>query len=212
MISFPSMFGRVELIPRDSTDPSQVHSSDKTEHRSSFTFTAHDSHSDRNLRIRSTQSEKVTSDAKCLSQRLVGKRNSVRLSPPQQTSTAQTQYVSQEAGIFQIQDGMKELQQNTQRVRDIHARILSSVDSHDKNQELDQTMADVKKLASRIRFTLKEVQAEAERDMKENPTSAKSRLKQVQHQTLSKVRHMLSARSRLINIFRVGDLRPTFNS
>ncbi|XP_003742502.1 syntaxin-1A [Galendromus occidentalis] len=87
----------------------------------------------------------------------------------------------------QVQECIEQLREDTQQVRDIHARILSSVDSHDKNQELDRSMADVKKLASRIRYTLKEIQSEADKDVKENPTSATSRMKRIQQQTLSKL-------------------------
>lgn len=48
-------------------------------------------------------------------------------------------------------------------------------------------MDEVKKIASKIRHNLKDIQVEADKENKENDTSAKARMKRIQQQTLSKV-------------------------
>ncbi|OQR76304.1 syntaxin-1A-like [Tropilaelaps mercedesae] len=74
----------------------------------------------------------------------------------------------------------------TERVKDTHAMILSSPDGGDRTCELEDVMAEVKKLASRIQGMLKIIRQEADEAMRENPTSAVSRMKLIQQQTLSK--------------------------
>lgn len=79
------------------------------------------------------------------------------------------------------------MRERTDHVKDIHAEILSSPDGGDRNNELEDVMAEVKRLASRIQGALKMIKQKAEEAINENPTSAVSRMKLIQQQTLSKV-------------------------
>ncbi|XP_022647563.1 syntaxin-like [Varroa jacobsoni] len=86
----------------------------------------------------------------------------------------------------QVQDDLDRMRERTDHVKDIHAEILSSPDGGDRNNELEDVMAEVKRLASRIQGALKMIKQKAEEAINENPTSAVSRMKLIQQQTLSK--------------------------
>lgn len=86
-----------------------------------------------------------------------------------------------------VQEEIESVQRSTEHVREIHASILSSPEANQRNNELEDVMAQVKKSASRIRNKLKEIKQNAEEATEINPTSAIGRMKTIQQQALSKL-------------------------
>uniref|UniRef100_A0A671V4P4 Syntaxin-1A n=1 Tax=Sparus aurata TaxID=8175 RepID=A0A671V4P4_SPAAU len=89
--------------------------------------------------------------------------------------------------VEEIRGFIESLAEKVEEVKRQHSAILASPNPDEKTKaELEDLMADIKKLANKIRSKLKSIQQTIEQEEGQNRSSADLRIRKTQHSTLSR--------------------------
>ncbi|XP_037046917.1 syntaxin-1A isoform X2 [Bradysia coprophila] len=89
--------------------------------------------------------------------------------------------------VEDIREMIDNIQANVEEVKKKHSAILSAPQSDEKTkQELEDLMADIKKIANKVRTKLKAIEQNIEQEEQANKSSADLRIRKTQHSTLSR--------------------------
>ncbi|XP_042342995.1 syntaxin-1A isoform X1 [Plectropomus leopardus] len=89
--------------------------------------------------------------------------------------------------VEEIRGFIESLAEKVEEVKRKHSAILASPNPDEKTKaELEDLMADIKKLANKIRSKLKSIQQTIEQEESQNRSSADLRIRKTQHSTLSR--------------------------
>lgn len=89
--------------------------------------------------------------------------------------------------VEEIRGFIESLAEKVEEVKRKHSAILASPNPDEKTKaELEDLMADIKKLANKIRSKLKSIQQTIEQEEGQNRSSADLRIRKTQHSTLSR--------------------------
>ncbi|KAG7270275.1 hypothetical protein CRUP_037499, partial [Coryphaenoides rupestris] len=89
--------------------------------------------------------------------------------------------------VEEIRGFIESLAEKVEEVKRKHSAILASPNPDEKTKaELEDLMADIKKLANKVRSKLKSIQQTIEQEESQNKSSADLRIRKTQHSTLSR--------------------------
>uniref|UniRef100_G3P6G4 Syntaxin-1A n=1 Tax=Gasterosteus aculeatus aculeatus TaxID=481459 RepID=G3P6G4_GASAC len=89
--------------------------------------------------------------------------------------------------VEEIRGFIESLAEKVEEVKRKHSAILASPNPDEKTKaELEDLMADIKKLANKIRSKLKSIQQTIEQEESQNKSTADLRIRKTQHSTLSR--------------------------
>uniref|UniRef100_A0A669CVH0 Syntaxin-1A n=1 Tax=Oreochromis niloticus TaxID=8128 RepID=A0A669CVH0_ORENI len=98
-----------------------------------------------------------------------------------------TDLADRQQEVEEIRGFIESLAEKVEEVKRKHSAILASPNPDEKTKaELEDLMADIKKLANKVRSKLKSIQQTIEQEEGQNRSSADLRIRKTQHSTLSR--------------------------